>query len=121
MMHEKRSARGSCSVRRRISGWLECVLPLDSPGRVLLVPSFASEQTAARKAGFMECERLAYRDFRFHGRAVFAGIEPPHTDVILFEREFEHPKQRHAFLRPLIIRGRDSQCLTSQTEWIQQQ
>jgi hypothetical protein len=45
-------------------------------------------QTAARKTGFQECERLANRDFRFQGRAVFAGIEPPHTELILFEREF---------------------------------
>ena len=44
-------------------------------------------QTAARKAGFQERARLAYRDFRFEGRAVFAGIQPPHTHVILFERE----------------------------------
>ena len=45
-------------------------------------------QTAARKAGFQERARLSYRDFRFEGRAVFAGIQPPHTHVILFEREF---------------------------------
>jgi hypothetical protein len=45
-------------------------------------------QTAARKAGFLERARLAYRDFRFEGRKVFAGIQPPHTHVILFEREF---------------------------------
>jgi hypothetical protein len=45
-------------------------------------------QTAARKTGFQERARLAYRDFRFEGRAVFAEIEPPHTHVILFEREF---------------------------------
>jgi hypothetical protein len=45
-------------------------------------------QTAARRAGFQGCERLTYRDFRFQGRAVFAGIEPPHTDLILFERAF---------------------------------
>ena len=45
-------------------------------------------QTAARKAGFQERARLAYRDFRFEGRAVFAEIKPPHTHVILFEREF---------------------------------
>lgn len=45
-------------------------------------------QTAARKNGFQERARLAYRDFRFEGRAVFASIEPPHTHVILFEREF---------------------------------
>jgi hypothetical protein len=45
-------------------------------------------QTAARKAGFQERARLAYRDFRFEGRAVFAAIQPPHTHVILFELEF---------------------------------
>ena len=45
-------------------------------------------QAAARKNGFQERARLAYRDFRFEGRAVFAEIEPPHTHVILFEREF---------------------------------
>ena len=45
-------------------------------------------QTAARRNGFHERARLAYRDFRFEGREVFAGIEPPHTHVILFEREF---------------------------------
>jgi hypothetical protein len=45
-------------------------------------------QTAARKAGFQERARLAYRDFRFEGRAVFAEIKLPHTHVILFEREF---------------------------------
>lgn len=45
-------------------------------------------QTAARKTGFQERARLAYRDFRFEGRAVFSEIEPPHTDLILFEREF---------------------------------
>jgi ribosomal protein S18 acetylase RimI-like enzyme len=45
-------------------------------------------QTAAMKNGFQERARLAYRDFRFEGRAVFAKIEPPHTDMIVFEREF---------------------------------
>jgi hypothetical protein len=45
-------------------------------------------QTAARKNGSRECGRLAYRDFRFQGRALFAGIEPSHTEVIFFEREF---------------------------------
>jgi ribosomal protein S18 acetylase RimI-like enzyme len=45
-------------------------------------------QTAARNSGFKERERLVYRDFRFQGRAVFAEIEAPHTDLILFEREF---------------------------------
>jgi hypothetical protein len=45
-------------------------------------------QTAARKNGFQERARLAYREFRFEGRALFAEIQPPHTHVILFEREF---------------------------------
>jgi hypothetical protein len=45
-------------------------------------------QTAARRSGFQKRARLAYRDFRFEGRAVFAEIEPPHTHAILFEREF---------------------------------
>jgi hypothetical protein len=44
-------------------------------------------QTAVRKAGFQERARLAYRDFLFEGRSVFAKIEPPHTHLILFERE----------------------------------
>jgi hypothetical protein len=44
-------------------------------------------QTAARKAGYEEHARLAYRDFRYEGRAVFAAIEPPHTHVILYEAE----------------------------------
>jgi hypothetical protein len=45
-------------------------------------------QAAARKIGFQERARLTYRDFRFEGRPVFANIEPPHTDLILFERQF---------------------------------
>jgi GNAT superfamily N-acetyltransferase len=45
-------------------------------------------QTAARRNGFQERARMAYRDFRFEGLAVFDEIEPPHTHVILFEREF---------------------------------
>lgn len=45
-------------------------------------------QTAARKSGFKERARISYKDFRFNGQAVFAGIEPPHTHVIFFEREF---------------------------------
>jgi len=44
--------------------------------------------TAARKAGFKERVRLAYWDFQFDGRSMFAKIEAPHTHLILFEREF---------------------------------
>jgi hypothetical protein len=43
-------------------------------------------QTAARKAGFREGARLAYQNFRFNGRAVFAGIKDPHTHIILYEK-----------------------------------
>ena len=45
-------------------------------------------QTAARKTGLKERARISYKDFRFDGRPVLAGIEPPHTHVTLFEREF---------------------------------
>jgi len=48
----------------------------------------AYSQAAARKAGFEERARLAYRDFRFEGRAVFADVVAPHTHVILYEKEF---------------------------------
>jgi hypothetical protein len=42
---------------------------------------------AARRIGFEERARLTYADFRFESRAVFGGIEPPHTQLIFFERE----------------------------------
>jgi GNAT superfamily N-acetyltransferase len=44
-------------------------------------------QTAARRAGFEEITRLAYKDFRFEGRAVFAGIPLPHTHLAFYERK----------------------------------
>jgi hypothetical protein len=37
--------------------------------------------------GLQERARVAYRDFRYEGRAVFAGVSAPHTHAILFERE----------------------------------
>lgn len=43
-------------------------------------------QTAARRAGFTEAARLAYREFQFEGRAVFARVPEPHTHLILYER-----------------------------------
>jgi hypothetical protein len=46
------------------------------------------EERDARYAIANEDYSVAHRDFRFQGRAVFAGIEPRHTEVILFEREF---------------------------------
>jgi hypothetical protein len=45
-------------------------------------------QSEARTAGLKERARLAYRDFRFEGRATFAGIQPPHTGIVLFDKEF---------------------------------
>ena len=45
-------------------------------------------QAAARKAGLKERARLAYRDYHFEGRATFAGIQPPDTAIILFDKEF---------------------------------
>ena len=44
-------------------------------------------QTAARRAGYQEMARLAYRDFRFNDEPVFAGIREPHTHLILFEKQ----------------------------------
>lgn len=44
-------------------------------------------QTAARRAGFEEVTRLAYRDFRFDGQALFAGIPLPHTHLAFYERK----------------------------------
>jgi hypothetical protein len=43
-------------------------------------------QTAARRAGFGEITRLYYKDFRFEGTAVFAGIPLPHTHLAFYER-----------------------------------
>lgn len=43
-------------------------------------------QTAARRAGFEEVTRLSYQDFRFNGRALFAGIPLPHTHLAFYER-----------------------------------
>ena len=67
-----------CANLARDRGFKRCVT--ECTGRY--------SQTAARKAGFQERARLAYRDFLFDGRSVFARIEAPHTYLILFEREF---------------------------------
>lgn len=42
-------------------------------------------QAAAERAGLKEVARLAYKDFLFEGRPVFAGIGPPHTHLALYE------------------------------------
>ncbi len=44
-------------------------------------------QSAARRAGFQEITRLYYKDFRFQGNAVFAGIPLPHTHLAFFEKK----------------------------------
>jgi ribosomal protein S18 acetylase RimI-like enzyme len=69
---------GLCTDVARERGFRRCVA--ECTGRY--------SQAAARKAGLKECARLAYRDFRFEGRATFAGIQPPHSGIILFEKEF---------------------------------
>lgn len=43
-------------------------------------------QAAAERAGFTEAARLAYRDFRFDGEAVFAGVAHPHTHLAFYEK-----------------------------------
>ena len=77
--------RGIASTLFRISADLACTRGFK---RCVTECTGHYSQTAARKNGFQERARLAYRDFRFEGSAVFAGIEPPHTHVILLEREF---------------------------------
>lgn len=49
-------------------------------------------QSAAVRAGFTEVNRLRYRDFRFGGRPVFAGITAPHADLVFYERAFSSAK-----------------------------
>jgi GNAT superfamily N-acetyltransferase len=44
-------------------------------------------QSAARRAGFDEVVRLAYRDFRFEEKQVFARIPSPHTHLVLYEKK----------------------------------
>ena len=46
----------------------------------------AYSQAAAVKNGFEEVARMPYADFRYEGRAVFANIPAPHTDLILYEK-----------------------------------
>jgi GNAT superfamily N-acetyltransferase len=49
-------------------------------------------QSAARRAGFTEVSRLAYRDFRSGGRPVFADIAAPHAHLVFYERAFSSAK-----------------------------
>jgi len=44
-------------------------------------------QSAARRAGFHEVARVAYRDFRFGGKPVFADVPAPHTHLVLYEKK----------------------------------
>ena len=66
-----------CSGVARDSGFMRCVT--ECTGHY--------SQTAAQRAGFKEVARLAYKEFRFQGRPVFADIDPPHTHLVLYERE----------------------------------
>jgi hypothetical protein len=66
-----------CSDLARQSGIRRCVT--ECTGRY--------SQAAAQRAGFKEVARLAYRDFRFEGRPVFAGIGSPHVHLVLYEKE----------------------------------
>jgi len=87
---------GLVRVTRSISGWSECP-PVSSPRRALRTLFRLCAEVGLNR-GFKRCvtectcitrkrpphgpvsrsvERMAYRDFRFQGRAVFAGIEPP--------------------------------------------
>jgi ribosomal protein S18 acetylase RimI-like enzyme len=44
-------------------------------------------QRAARRARFEEITRLSHKEFRFQGKAVFAGIPLPHTHLAFCERK----------------------------------
>jgi GNAT superfamily N-acetyltransferase len=66
----------TCSAVARDRGFMRCVT--ECTGHY--------SQTAAQRAGFKEVARLAYREFRFEGRPVFAEIGPPHTHLVLYER-----------------------------------
>jgi ribosomal protein S18 acetylase RimI-like enzyme len=66
-----------CSHLARDSGFKRCVT--ECTGHY--------SQAAAQRAGFKEMARLAYREFRFEGRPVFARIGPPHTHLVLYEKE----------------------------------
>jgi hypothetical protein len=44
-------------------------------------------QAAAQRSGFQEAARLAYADFMYEGRPVFAQVPSPHTHLVLYEKE----------------------------------
>ena len=66
-----------CASLAREHGFKRCVT--ECSGRY--------SQIAAERAGFKEAARLAYRQFRFDGRAVYAAIDAPHTHLALYERD----------------------------------
>jgi chorismate mutase len=108
-------------MKQSLFEWLESPFPPNSQRKALRARSFASARTslataasrcvtkctgycsqiAARKAGLKECESLAYRDYRFEDRSVFAAIESPHTDLILSNEHVK--KQRLWIIRTLIV------------------
>ena len=65
-----------CAERARERGFGRCVTECTG----------GFSQRAAERAGFSEVTRLAYRDFRFAGRSVFADVPAPHTHLAFYER-----------------------------------
>ena len=43
----------------------------------------SASQHIFRKFGFIERVRLAYRDHRYQGKAVFAGIQEPEAALVM--------------------------------------
>lgn len=68
---------GLCTRLARERGFRRCVT--ECTGQY--------SQMAARRAGFEEVARLSYREFRFEGKALFAGIPLPHTHLAFYERK----------------------------------
>ena len=86
MLHEENGLRYDVATERfaRSIGRLLS----EAFARVMTECTGHYSQTAARKIAMHERARVAYGDFVFEGRPVFAGIAAPHTHAILFEREY---------------------------------
>jgi GNAT superfamily N-acetyltransferase len=65
-----------CADLARECGFRRCVT--ECTGRF--------SQAAAERAGFTEVARLAYRDFRFEGRPLFASITLVHPHLAFYEK-----------------------------------
>jgi hypothetical protein len=70
--------RASVDLARR-AGFERCVVECTG----------AYSQRAALGVGFEPVARVAYRDYRHQGRAVFASIPAPHVELMLLERVFQ--------------------------------